>query len=837
MARTLAALPWLADSATPDSEWGILHSLSNLTSKDPALVRELATRPWLVDEEASEEEGRILHYLNDLASSDLDLARTLTGYPWLAGEIVTSIQGGALHALRDIASKDLELARTLAVLPWLADEEASEEEGRILHYLNDLASRDLELARTLAGYPWLAGESVTSIQGESLHAIAEIAAEDLELAKIVAASSWVMDEVTEDEWRALVRLNESAPETARELVEIAEPPRGLAHDPGQWDVVLLVILRGGDQDVLDWRTDRDEVEDFDALWLASAARLIAGLTTAAWAQDGIDHVEGSLLSSLRWRVDPSGEEDESAFLLAVRKLTELPWVTDGLSEAERLLISGISPLSSLDIVDARIRLASALLGEPWIRDGIVETERLLLTNIGWLTEYEDEASAIGAVRNLVNTPWIADGLTDSERDIIEGFAFLLSRGDITQSHQAARLFTEAAWIQDGLGESEYWVLMRILGGPGVPLALRTIGEPDFVITTEERVIDLPHSGPMPLVIIREGQGASRSMDDLEYAVRGVEALLGERLPTEIVRVLFDPFEGIAAHLGSFISMPAGTEGSDWYAGAIIHEVGHYYFGSRRRWITEGAAGIIEDIVDFPRTDRAIDANNHPCVHTTTIAEFEVRGTYACSYAFGKRIFADLYRTLGPELFRKGFGNLYLAISSPEGDNVDGFRAAFKAVAPDHVQAIDAIVDRWYFGPPPRGVLPLDERQPDPYLAAFDVTVLKAEIVLPDGTPAPVLSSYNEMGGPSLKLSYEFPSSSEPRNISLTTVGHFEDGFAFYRTYRGKRQSTIPAGVTQHSEVIALSYPDPSLGLAPGQYWVFVYHDEQKVAETSFFVEE
>ena len=509
---------------------------------------------------------------------------------------------------------------------------------------------------------------------------------------------------------------------------------------------------------------------------------------------------------------------------------------DGLTDAEVSLLGAVRWSGAADSVEGTAsvtRLLTALVGEPWVQDGLTETERLLLGDIEWLTGYENETTAVSMVGALLDTPWIRDGLTDREGDILWSLHLLLSGDDVTMAHQAVRLVTQAAWIQDSLEEPEYWMLGRILRGAGVSLALRTIDDPAFSVAAEERTINLPYSGPVTLVIIREGQGAPRSMDDLEYAVRGVEALVSEPLPTEILRILSDPFEGRAAHFGRFISMPARTEGSDWFAGAIIHEVGHYYFGSRWPWISEGAAGIIEDIVHYPRTGRAIDANNYPCVHTTTIAEFETSGSYDCSYAFGKRIFADLYHTLGPELFGMGFRNLYRNVSSRTGDDIDGFRAAFKDAAPGQAQAIDVIVDRWYSGPPPRGVLPRDTQPVTPYIEGSDVMIETAEIVLPDGTPVSVLSKQGDIGAPVLMLRFTFANRSHPRNITLDIVGYFEDGFAFYRD---KLRFVLSPGSTRHTEVISLNPPAQSFGRAPGQYWVFVYHGDRKTAEASFSVD-
>ena len=312
-----------------------------------------------------------------------------------------------------------------------------------------------------------------------------------------------------------------------------------------------------------------------------------------------------------------------------------------------------------------------------MQDGLTETERLLLGDIEWLTGYENETTAVSMVGALLDTPWIRDGLTDREGDILWSLHLLLSGDDVTMAHQAVRLVTQAAWIQDSLEEPEYWMLGRILGGAGVSLALRTIDDPAFSVAAEERTINLPSSGPVTLV-----HNPRRPRGTEKHGRLGVRCPwcrgFGERAVAcrdraDTVR----SFRRLAAHFGQFISMPARTEGSDWFAEPLSTRLATTISEAGGRGSPRVQAGIIEDIVHYARTGRAIDANNYPCVHTTTIAEFETSGSYDCSYAFGKRIFADLYHTLGPELFGMGFRKLYRNVSSRTGDDIDGFRAAFK----------------------------------------------------------------------------------------------------------------------------------------------------------------
>ena len=556
------------------------------------------------------------------------MAEVVAGYRWMADD-VTEDEHSALATIHGIAERSVELASVVMGYRWVANGVSANERSDIGH-IDDIAERSVELAEVVAAYSWVA-DGIVASEPRMLSDLQEIADKDLDLARTVAAFSWVADDTADYRVIALHRLSEAAPEVAQQLIDMARPTREAADSPGQWDVLLLVGLSG---------PGYQGTRSSELPWFAETVRLISALAAENWVQDGLDGTEADLLFALQRGADPHGDRNVVTFVHAARSLRDESWASDGLSEAELLFIPAINPYSNVNAVDEGLRFVRAFVNETWLQDGIAETERLLLENIAWLTAYENEATAVGTARALVNIPWISDGLVGREMAVLGGLVSHLSRAEgndlyVDVAHQAAQLFTKAAWIQDGIDEPEYWMLDRILGssaGVGLKLALRTVGDPEFKITSEERVINLPFSGPTTLVIIREGQGEPRSMDDLEYAVRGAEALVGEPLPDGIVRVLFDPFEGWAAHFGRYISMPAGTEGTDWYAGAIIHEVGHYYFGSRRRWISEGAAGIIEDIVDYPRIGRAIDANNYPCVHTATIAEFERTGSYDCSYA-------------------------------------------------------------------------------------------------------------------------------------------------------------------------------------------------------------
>lgn len=387
---------------------------------------------------------------------------------------------------------------------------------------------------------------------------------------------------------------------------------------------------------------------------------------------------------------------------------------------------------------------------------------------------------------------------------------------------------DAAWVKDGIDEDELLLVRQAVSANGIGAVLRSMADLSFRVIVEKRVITLPLSGEVPLVIIRSRPGSTRSMDGLEYAVRGVEALIGAPLPVPVVRLLLDPFRGGAGNAGDYIIMPAGTDGTDWLDGAIIHEMAHHYGRAGKGWVVEGAASIIEDIVAEPRGGKPVDAHNYPCAHAASIAELERDPLYGCNYTLGKRIFVDMYRTLGAELFRQGLGNLH---SGEFG--IHSFRTAFKSAAPAQADAVDAVVDRWYNGPQPRGV-PLPDTGPvNPALEGVRGRVDAVDIVLRDGTSAVVVNAQKAAQGVWLRLEFAFEYVGAPRELTIKIEGHFEDGFTFLHVVR---KFNIPSDSSELTEWQWLDIPTSNRDLVPGRYRVDVYHDDNKVAEAAFEVD-
>ena len=506
---------------------------------------------------------------------------------------------------------------------------------------------------------------------------------------------------------------------------------------------------------------------------------------------------------------------------------------DGLDENERYLLEQVVPRRHVFSEGTGVSVThfvNALAAEPWLRDGLSTQERWLLSELPWGDgpyREADTATRLHSINALLSEPWFQDGLNKTERLFTYDIARLVGAASEDALMHVERVL-DAAWIRDGVDENEFLFLIQAINPSNFSAVIRTMAEPSFRVVVEERVITLPLSGEVPLVIVRSRPGSVRTMDGLEYAARGVEALIGARLPISVVRLILDSYGGGLGNRGDYMVFPADADGTDWLDAATIHEIARLHVREDKVWAKDGTASIIEDIVGEPRSGKPVDAHNYPCARAASIAELELQMHYRCNYALGKRILVDMYRTLGAELFQQGLRNFRY-----ERFDIHGFHTAFTSAAPNQAEAVEEVVDRWYNGPQPRGV-PLPETGPvDPALEGLWGRVAAADIVLRDGTPAVDVGPRKAAQGIWLRLEFSFQHIDAPREITTKVVGHFEDGFTFFHSVRTFH---ISAGSTGHTEWEWLDIPTSRRDLVPGQYRVDVYHEDNKVGEAAFEID-
>ena len=705
--------------------------------------------------------------------------------------------------------------------PWLADG-LNEPELAVVQSLETIARRHQSVALGLVTKPFL-----RTVEAVDVFLLDEFKAElegysppharDLaDAINALAGESWVADGIDEHERAVLERLK-----GAQDGFTIVYWQEAFA------SLVSALASESWMQDGLDeheWAL----LEIFTVHSLGASTAYIDALVDEPWVQDGLDEDERFVL---RLKTTWLSTLQAPPFAHFVSELTGEAWVQDGLDDEERYLLEQV--ISNHVFVPGRgasaVRFVGALAAKPWLRDGLNAPERQVLSILPWQDGFyweADTAAQLYVIDALLKEPWSQDGLNQTERyflSLVVPFTGTAAADALVHIGRAL----DAPWVEDGIDENEFLLLGRAVSANGIGGVLRAMADLSFRVVVEERVITLPLSGEVPLVIIHSLPGPTRSMDGLEYAVRGVEALIGAPLPVPVIRLLLSEFGGGAGNAGDYIIMPAGTDGTHWLDNAIIHERGHHYGREGEGWVTEGTASIIEDIVAEPREGKPVNAHNYPCAHASSIAELERNLLYGCNYSLGKRIFVDMYRTLGAELFQQGFHNLHSGSF-----DVQSLRRAFTSAAPDQAEAVDAVVDRWYNGPQPRGVPPPDTGPVNPVLEGLG-HVTAADIVLRDGTPGVNVDARKAAQGVRLRLELSFQRVEAPREVTMKVVGHFEDGFTFIYVVRALG---IPAGDTELTEWQWLDIPTSVDDVVPGRYRVDIYLEDTKVAEVAFEID-
>ena len=213
-----------------------------------------------------------------------------------------------------------------------------------------------------------------------------------------------------------------------------------------------------------------------------------------------------------WTTLPEARQLDSSKPDAAAAIKELPWVADGIEEAER---RGVQELARTALQSTEV--FNVLVAQSWIEDGANETERTVMGHLGSIAAKDEaaalrilgmpflktvepaDAATIGSLRRLADlfpgrfqraVPWFEDGLDESERTVsirlrelstrdhaaalrilempfldtvepADALAVEALRDAADRSTEALRATLEKPWVEDGLDEFERIVSIRI----------------------------------------------------------------------------------------------------------------------------------------------------------------------------------------------------------------------------------------------------------------------------------------------------------------------------------------------------------------------------------------
>lgn len=293
-------------------------------------------------------------------------------------------------------------------------------------------------------------------------------------------------------------------------------------------------------------------------------------------------------------------------------------------------------------------------------------------------------------------------------------------------------------LEGGITDSNAILIAYLYGMTKIQRSMAEILLDPLQTTVERRLINLPHTGKVELLVIRHGaylsqNGDSLAMEYLEHSVRAQEEFMRAPFPHPHAALLLTDVHPRGGSGGPDAMTIASRED----IGLIAHEIAHTYWWDALtpfRWIEEGGANFLERI--SIRAYLGVPSLPYPEGNVCNLAEnlaelerlaldlerFETIYRSGCSYTLGEEIFQDLYSALGDEAFRRGFRNLYYAINlhfyfkireydairavrdeacPGEDQSACHLRLAFTADATtEQVAIVDDILARRYYGVAP-----------------------------------------------------------------------------------------------------------------------------------------
>ena len=355
------------------------------------------------------------------------------------------------------------------------------------------------------------------------------------------------------------------------------------------------------------------------------------------------------------------------------QLQLLPWVGNGLSDAERGTIDELLYVGATDIANLE-----AVLGLPWVRDAITETEH---EAIRWLQALGYREAKVAAL--VITMPFLASVETDDVL-AIRGMNKLASKGLLPA-------LVEHPAFQDGITDDETTLITATATLQDAEEINRLL-DPGY--TSIETVSGGTRMTPnLRISIIRTGtQSRPGTTDAVRDAVELVERTMQLPLPVDHVIVVLNEkavtkkFAGTnygfaISYLPKYEQRQGTFEWRNLQAG-FVHEVAHYYWAGNEDWIDEGMANIIryQYGVEIGSSRGQLKTRRKGCdAHDLEmLSEWDPSKSSAqfrCNYYLGQMLFQALLEGMGAEEFRTKLGELYrLSLAEQEADRVPGIDA-------------------------------------------------------------------------------------------------------------------------------------------------------------------
>jgi len=551
-----------------------------------------------------------------------------------------------------------------------------------------------------------------------------------------------------------------------------------------------------------------------------------------------------------------------------------PWVQEDPSDLNRRTLQQLEVLAREDVLVAR-----EVANYPWFSDGLTEDEWLAIRALFLLAQHDGPLALA-----ISEFEWLRDDVTPDERETLEELLTLATLGGgsvarmpfLTHLSTADRYATtvlrrlaradpatfrrilEAPAIADGISDDEAKVVVTFRrvaqNSPEALPALLDMTE----VTLEERVITLSSGDDVLLTLIRTGAGAERTLEFAATALEAIANFMGSGPPGNhaIVFIGESLTSQTATYFGNHTVVSPHLDHEDYSSYRLFrtlsHEFTHLYWSGFRDWLDEGIANSLGAIAVAGHFGNAPHPYEPPCYLTSAVVDWlelqtiEGNADASCDYSLGERLFLGIHRSVGDSPFQDGIKALYRIASAGPAVHACGgdeltichVEAAFRSATstPEEEAAVEAVIERWYYGEGTTDLSYLDTRLVDPQLVPDVITFANTYVSVAEersgDRPAQSFSVSEISWSPRLILEWSLVQTTEQKVIPLVLEEAFEDGFTFARRERTSVFTPNATGAWTRLPVGTLRLREP---WAFGRYFVYVYYEGRKVAEVTYEV--
>ena len=253
---------------------------SNPETEKPALIE-----PWKEGGTGSYNKFIRIFY-RDLEGFDRDLARTVLAYDWFTDDENNPWDWELLFALTLFGNTQPDHAHAAAALPWLADD-LTQDEWEGFAALVDYHQVDNPITPTLIYFPWVR-DGIASYERETIEALNWLAKTHPDLGAEMVEAPWVVDGITPSEGRGAQFIKDQL-----EHEFVAKDPNR-AYSPDYQIQVDIALAMGIPLDGQELRMNLETFRVMDFL----PDETIKKLSEQPWVQDGLNEEEKAHIISL-----------------------------------------------------------------------------------------------------------------------------------------------------------------------------------------------------------------------------------------------------------------------------------------------------------------------------------------------------------------------------------------------------------------------------------------------------------------------------------------------------------------------------------------------------------